>query len=211
MSANAKALKALGEDAWKNRADKVNAELFALTYGSLVAQLLKDYEDVAAVNRQLDLMGYNIGTRLIEDFLARSGVPRCNGFLETAEVIAKVGFKLFLNIVPNVVTVSAPAAGASGAGSGTAVHEVALILEDNPLALFVELPEDELDDPGRSGGMRDLWWSNVLCGVLRGALEMVQMQTQVYFVSDTVRGDETTELRIKLVRYLEEQAPLDDD
>ena len=34
--------------------------------------------------------GYNIGTRLIEDFLARSGVPRCNGFLETAEVIAKV-------------------------------------------------------------------------------------------------------------------------
>jgi len=33
-----------------------NAELFALTYGSLVAQLLKDYEDVAAVNRQLDLM-----------------------------------------------------------------------------------------------------------------------------------------------------------
>jgi hypothetical protein len=37
------------------------------------------------------------------------------------------------------------------------------------------------------------------------------MQTQVYFVSDTVRGDETTELRIKLVRYLEEQAPLDDD
>jgi hypothetical protein len=33
-----------------------NAELLALTYGSLVAQLLKDYEDVAAVNRQLDLM-----------------------------------------------------------------------------------------------------------------------------------------------------------
>lgn len=40
-----------------------------------------------------------------------------------------------------------------------------LILDENPLAEFVELPEEALD-----GG---LWFSNVLCGVIRGALEMV--------------------------------------
>ena len=34
--------------------------------------------------------GYNIGVRLIEDFLARSGLGRCNDFRETADVIAKV-------------------------------------------------------------------------------------------------------------------------
>ena len=34
--------------------------------------------------------GYNIGVRLIEDFLARSGTGRCNDFRETADVIAKV-------------------------------------------------------------------------------------------------------------------------
>ena len=34
--------------------------------------------------------GYNIGVRLIEDFLARSNVGRCNDFRETADVIAKV-------------------------------------------------------------------------------------------------------------------------
>jgi len=40
--------------------------------------------------------GYNIGVRLIEDFLARSGIGRCNDFRETADVIAKVGcFKYF--------------------------------------------------------------------------------------------------------------------
>lgn len=33
-----------------------NAELFALTYGSLVVQLIKDYEDYAEVNKQLDKM-----------------------------------------------------------------------------------------------------------------------------------------------------------
>ena len=40
-----------------------------------------------------------------------------------------------------------------------------LILDENPLADFVELPED--------GPFDKLWYSNVLCGVLRGALEMV--------------------------------------
>ncbi len=36
------------------------------------------------------LRGYNIGVRLIEDFLARSSVGRCHDFRETADVIAKV-------------------------------------------------------------------------------------------------------------------------
>jgi predicted RNase H-like nuclease (RuvC/YqgF family) len=35
-------------------------------------------------------MGYNIGMRLIEDFLAKSGVGRCANFRETADMIAKV-------------------------------------------------------------------------------------------------------------------------
>jgi hypothetical protein len=41
-----------------------------------------------------------------------------------------------------------------------------LTFDDNPLAEFVELPEEALE-----GG---LWFSNVLCGVIRGALEMVR-------------------------------------
>jgi hypothetical protein len=61
-----------------------------MTYGALVVQLIQDYEDYAEVNKQLDKMGYNIGTRLIEDFLARSNLGRCTDFRETGEVIAKV-------------------------------------------------------------------------------------------------------------------------
>lgn len=33
-----------------------NAELFTLTYGALVVQLIKDYEDYAEVNKQLEKM-----------------------------------------------------------------------------------------------------------------------------------------------------------
>lgn len=53
-------------------------------------QLIQDYEDYAEVNKQLEKMGYNIGTRLIEDFLARSNIGRCSDFREVGEVVAKV-------------------------------------------------------------------------------------------------------------------------
>jgi hypothetical protein len=46
------------------------------------------------VNRQLDKMGYNIGMRLIEDFLAKSNTGACANFKETAEAISKVGYHL---------------------------------------------------------------------------------------------------------------------
>jgi len=62
-----------------------------LTYGTIVAQLCKDYDsDYVEVNKQLDKMGYNIGMRLIEDYLAKSNtMRRCANFRETAEMIAK--------------------------------------------------------------------------------------------------------------------------
>ncbi|KAJ1032765.1 hypothetical protein NDA16_000784 [Ustilago loliicola] len=217
-----KQYKQAGEDVWKNRTEKINAELFTLTYGALVIQLIKDYEDYAEVNKQLEKMGYNIGTRLIEDFLARTNLSKCSDFREVGEVVSKVGFKMFLNITPNVIhhqqedgtssssasaamTAQQPGAtsaqGSRAASSGT--REFSLILDENPLAEFVELPRD-----ARAGG---LWFSNVLAGVLRGALEMVQMQTECYFVSDTLRGDETTELRVRLIKHLDEEAPIADD
>lgn len=75
----------------RTRIDKVNAELVTLTYGTIVAQLCQDYDsNYQDVNKQLDKMGYNIGMRLIEDFLAKSGVGRCANFRETADMIAKV-------------------------------------------------------------------------------------------------------------------------
>ncbi|CAO2819854.1 unnamed protein product [Amaranthus hypochondriacus] len=78
--------------------ERVNAELFTLTYGAIVRQLLTDLEDVDQVNKQLDQMGYNIGARLIDEFLSKSNVSRCVDFKETAEVIAKVGFKMLLGV-----------------------------------------------------------------------------------------------------------------
>ena len=86
----------------------------------------------------------------------------------------QVGFKSFLNITPTVLypTPQGP------------IREFSLVFDENPLADFVELPDDAV--PPRSAGAvptsssqssEGLWYSNVLCGVVRGALEMVRIYT----------------------------------
>jgi hypothetical protein len=201
----------IGEEIWKTRIDKVNAELVTLTYGTIVVQLCKDYDnDYAEVNKQLDKMGYNIGLRLIEDYLAKSNtMKRCSSFRETADMIARVsakpsgslipswpiiqvGFKIFLNISPQVTNWT------------NDNDQFSLVFDENPFADFVELPDD-----GRA--QDELWYSNILCGVLRGALEMVQMQVEAHFISDVLRGDDTTEMRVSLLRYIDDELPPEDD
>jgi len=183
----------IGEEVWKTRIDKVNAELVTLTYGSIVAQLCKDYEgDYMEVNKQLDKMGYNIGLRLIEDFLAKTNTGRCANFRETAEIISKIGFKVFLNITPTVTNWASDN------------KQFSLVFDENPLADFVELPDD-----GRA--QNELWYSNILCGVLRGALEMVQMQVDAHFTTDVLRGNDSTEMRVSLIRLIDDELPPGDD
>jgi hypothetical protein len=85
------------------------------------------------------LRGYNIGVRLIDEFLAKSHIPHCQDFKETTENIAKVrpgfvcarfelgrflqvAFKMFLGVTAEVTQWNADFTACS------------LILHENPLA-----------------------------------------------------------------------------
>jgi len=167
-----------------------------LTYGSLVAQLCRDFDNnYHEVNNQLDKMGFNIGCRLIEEFLAKTGIKRCSSFKETADVISKLGFKLFLNIQPQVENWS----------NENKICSL-IIPEPNPLTEFVELPVST-----DSKITKELWYSQILCGVLRGALQMVQLDCDAYFVKDVLRGDERTEMKLKLNKVLKDEVPAGED
>ena len=50
-----------------------------------------------------------------------------------------------------------------------------------------------------------LAYSNMLCGVLRGALEMAQMRVECALTKDTLWGDEVTEIKVTLKEMIEEE------
>jgi hypothetical protein len=171
---------------------KISYEMFTLTYGAFVAQLIKDYENCDEVNKQLDQIGYNMGVRMVEDFLARTPqVGRCSDFRETAEVLSKQAFKMFLGIQP-IVNNWTPS-----------FDEFSLIIDPNPLIEFVELPEN--------GKFDNLSYNQLICGVIRGALEMVQLKVECTVKQDQLKGDNVTEIRIKFLEILLDAVPIGED
>lgn len=124
-----------------------------------MAQMVKDLENVDDVSKQLERLGYNMGIRLIEDYLAKTNTGRCHDLKDTADKI-QTAFRLYLGVQPNVANWSA------------AGDEFSFILDTNPLTELVELPDD----------LKNLKYCNIICGVIRGALEMVQMDVQSWIV-----------------------------
>jgi predicted ArsR family transcriptional regulator len=167
---------------------KVNSELVTLTYGALVAQMIKDLDNTEDVSKQLERLGYNMGVRLIEDFLAKTGTGRCLDLKDTADKIQSA-FRMYLGVQPNVANWSA------------AGDEFSFILDTNPLTDLVELPDEQ----------KNLKYCNIICGVIRGALEMVQLEVQSWIVQDQLKGDQNTEVRVKFIRRLEDAMPAGED
>ena len=82
----------------------------------------------------------------------------------------------------------------------SSVFEFIINFQDNPLNDFVELPEN----------LKGLNYSNILCGVIRGCLEIVQMKVDVKYIKCPLRGDEQSEIKITLIEYLKEIIPDDE-
>ena len=161
-----------------------------MTYGAFVSKLIREnqHRPIEEVNEKLDKMGYNIGSRIIDEFFAKSPPNRglCKTFRETVEVIAKEGFKMFLGVTCEVNAIPhQQLTDQSNSNPELGQKEFSLILRENPLADFVVLPPQY-----QSGGpSSNLWYSNLICGVIRGALDMVNMKVNCYFVRDQLVGD----------------------
>lgn len=71
------------------------------------------------------------------------------------------------------------------------LNSCCLVLNDNPLAEFVILPP---------ACQNTLWYSNILCGIIRGALDMISIDVKAYFLKDTLRGDDKTVIKVELIK-----------
>ena len=80
----------------------IPSEVLGALYGGIVRQLVADLENVQLVSEQLKKMGRSMGLRMIDEYLATTGTTRCVDFKTTAEKVATVGLKLFLNATASV-------------------------------------------------------------------------------------------------------------
>ena len=113
-------------------------------------------------------MGYNIGVRLIEDFLSKSRQTRCKTMTETAEVL-KDAFRQYINVTPQVTNWNSEQDAFRFTDKLIGQSKTfifSLILDNNPLTDFVELPSE----------LAALNYCQMICGIIRGALEMVQLE-----------------------------------
>ena len=76
-----------------------------------------------------------------------------------------------------------------------------LVLGMNPLSEFVMLPQCYKNS---------LWYSNVLCGLIMGSLEMVNIKVKATFAKDVLRGDESTEIKVQLIEIMKDVYEGDD-
>ena len=114
-------------------------------------------------------------------------------FFSLLTLTMKVALKMFLGITAscsNWVT--------DAQGNAT---ECSLILDDIPFVDYVELPSS----------LSGLRYSNILCGVIRGALEQIGIRVDAKFVKDMVQGDEENEIRVVLTESVPDEYPFKDD
>lgn len=153
------------------RSEKVNGELVVFAYGALVSQVSLDYPDPQEASKQLDRIGMNIGHRIIEDFLSKAmsvGAFGLNGTYPKGDLkciceYLKQAFRYYLS---SSVVISIP----SEPIDQEQKEEAILTLDHNPFQQHVELPIHLKDG---------LIYSAVLCGIIRGSLEMLQISAEL--------------------------------
>ena len=110
-------------------------------------------------------------------------------FRETAEKVASVGMKIFLNASGSI---------SEWSPEGTACT---IVIQGNPLEDFVQLPDE----------LQSLRYNNIICGVIEGALEMINIQVECESVKDILQGDASSEIRMVLIESKAEQYPFKED
>ena len=174
-----------------DQVEKINSEILTLTYGSLMVRLIKDYEKPEEINDQLEKMGYNIGIRLIDDFLAKSCIDPPKTFEEAISIITNNALKFYLNVGAKYELVKTD----SNMIDTNQQYEYRIYFSENPLNDYVELPDK----------FKGLWYSNMICGVIRGALEAINIKVECKYSKDTLKGNDLNEIRVKLIEIIEEK------
>jgi hypothetical protein len=157
-------------------------ELLTFMYGSLLVRLTKDIKDINELNKKIESIGYEMGKRLVDDL-----IDDFQRGLDTSDQ-NKLMEKLIRQLTQYYL-------GIIGTYNQVGEKEFHLIFPENPISFYVELPES----------LEGLLYSNIICGMLRGMLEISGFEVTCEFVKDKMKGDDINDLKITLVKYIEER------
>ena len=179
----------------KNRFDspylerkQIKVDLLTFMYGSLLVRLTKDIKDINELNKKIELIGYDIGKRLVDDLI--DDFQRNLDMSDQNKLMEKLICQLtqyYLGII--------------GKYNQTSEKEFHLVFPENPISSYVELPES----------LEGLCYPNIICGILRGMMEISGFEIQCEFVKDKMKGDDINDLKITLVKLIEERFIDDED
>ena len=161
---------------------QIKVELLTFMYGTLLVRLTKDIKDINELNKKIELIGYDIGKRLVDDLI--DDLPRN---LDQSDQ-NKLMEKLITHIAQHYL-------GIIGNYNQAGEKEFHLKFSQNPISLFVELPES----------LDGLCYSNIICGTMRGMLEVSGFEVKCEFAKDKMKGDDINDMKIELVKYIEER------
>ena len=159
----------------------IKVELLTFMYGTLLVRLTKDIKDINELNKKIELIGYDIGKRLVDDLIddfQRVDQSDQNKLME--KLICQLA-QHYLGIIGNYNQVGE--------------NEFHLKFNQNPISLYVELPES----------LEGLCYSNIICGIMRGMLEITGFEVKCEFIKDKMKGDDINDNKITLVKYIEER------
>jgi hypothetical protein len=165
---------------------KVSAELLALTYGAFVHRLIKDESSTSGTGENAE---------------------------EVNAILDKMGYNIGQRIIDEFF------AKAPSQGLCRDLNDTAKVIGEQGFKMFLgvtaEVANFDVEAKAFSLIIREnpnkLWYSNILCGVIRGALEMVNMKVAAYFRKDILRGHDCTELRVELKEIVKDKYEEDDD
>ena len=161
---------------------QIKVELLTFMYGTLLVRLTKDIKDINQLNTKIELIGYDIGKRLVDDLI--DDFQRVLDSSDQNKLMEKLICQLaqyYLGII--------------GTYSQTSEKEFHLKFTENPISLYVELPES----------LEGLCYSNIICGIMRGMLEISGFEIKCEFAKDKMKGDDINDLKITLVKLIEER------
>ena len=161
---------------------QIKVELLTFMYGTLLVRLTKDIKDINELNKKIELIGYDIGKRLVDDLIddLQKGFDPSDQNKLMEKLICQLA-QYYLGIIGNYNQVGE--------------NEFHLKFNQNPISLYVELPEY----------LEGLCYSNIICGIMRGMLEITGFEVKCELIKDKMKGDDINDIKISLVKYIEER------